>query len=685
VGVQAIQVVIISLFLFMVTGCGQRLRRLESNQIVVEKKVDGNTNRIETLTYKMEESQNRLQASIEEVKRSNEITLAEAIATRYEQRKLREASEANDDMIRSGVSQVGARQQILKQSIGQVDSRAKEIGADVEALASAQAGFRKRISRDHKRFAADFGVVQENQEKTHGLSVEGLTIAEAIAHGVKGVQQGQRALSRTVKANDRQHTAQIKGVAQKQKEMHETLSDTYGVSLAIATNVGQVQNNQKSMHQAFQARADSLDEKVTGVQRGQRAVVSGIKKNRELGRSIATDVDHVQGRQVKLRKLVQARTGALGKKVKDVQRDQRALASGIKKNHELGRSIAADVDQVQGRQGQLHELIQARTDSLDEKVTGVQRDQRALSLGIKKNHELGRSIVADVDQMQGQQGQLHELIQARTDVLDEKVADVQRKQGGLASGIEKNSELGRSIVVDVDQVQGRQGQLHELIQARTDSLDEKVTGVQRRQDALASGIQKNHAVGHSIVMDVNQVQDQQVVLRDLIRSEAEVLNSVLAEIANRQNSVAVGLQDNLEVVNYIKGDLSQGQVKRVGGRMKTVEASVAALDNTVSASAANLESHLAALSAAMSNDQQGRTKVDASAAEALASLAQALEQIKVNQMLLRRRLELTRDDARRYNEQFRRTLEQLKKEGREVKAAPKPRPTPVKDDVESEK
>jgi len=32
----------------------------------------------------------------------------------------------------------------------------------------------------------------------------------------------------------------------------------------------------------------------------------------------------------------------------------------------------------------------------------VQRDQRALTLGIKKNYELGCSIVADVDQMQGQ-------------------------------------------------------------------------------------------------------------------------------------------------------------------------------------------------------------------------------------------------------------------------------------------
>jgi len=420
VAAQAFQIIVISLFLFMLAGCGQRLRRLESNQVIMEEKVDGNTNRIEILTYKMEKSQNRLQAGIEEVKRGNEITLAEAIATRYEQRKLREASEANDDMIRSGVGEVGVRQQILKQSIGQIESRAKEIVANVEALAIDQQSLQKRISGDYGRVVTEIGEVKENQEKTHGVSAEALVKAETMAEGIKGIQHGQASLSRTVKENGQQLTAEIRGVARKQKEMHETLSDTHGVSLIIASNVGQIQAKQNSMHQVFQAKADTLDEKVT---------------------------------------------------------------------------------------------------------------------------------------------------------------DVQRRQGALISGIEKNRELG-----------------------------------------------------HAIVADVNQVQIKQ------------------------------------------------------NGQMKTMEANVATLDNTVSASTTSLESRLAALSDAMRDYQQGREEVDASIAEGLASLAQALEQIKVNQMLLSRRLGQTRDDARRYNEQFRTTLEQLEKESREAKSAPKTRPMPVKDeDIESEK
>jgi chromosome segregation ATPase len=134
------------------------------------------------------------------------------------------------------------------------------------------------------------------------------------------------------------------------------------------------------------------------------------------------------------------------------------------------------------------------------------------------------------------------------------------------------------------------------------------------------------------------------------------------------------------MVGDIKGGLAQGQVQQVGGRIQAVEGSVTTLDGSVS----NLETRIAALSAAMQDYQQAREKVDAGLAEGLATLAQTLEQIKVNQMLLSRRLNQTREDARMFNEKFQGTLEQLRKESLKVKPEPKEQTPPPQDDESDE-
>jgi chromosome segregation ATPase len=549
-GEQATQIVVISLCFLMLAGCGQRLQRLESNQIIVEEKVDANRHHLEIMAHKMEKSQGELQAgiekmeqsqwllqaAIEEVKQGNEITLAEAIATRYEQRKLREASEANDDMIRGDVSKVGVRQQILKQSIGQVDFQAKEIRAEVEALASDQQSLRKRISNDHQRVAADLGAVQENQKKTHGMSEKALARTQTIAQGVTGIQQGQKSLSGEVKAEGQQLRAQIKGVAQNQKEMRDALSETHGVSLVIANNVGQ----------------------------------------------------------------------------------------------------------LQGGQSDQHKLLQTRTSSLDAKVTGVQRKQEALASGIQENRELAHAIVENVSQVQAQQETLHELIQGKAEVLSDTLNEVGSKQSRVGAGLQENIEIANDIKGDLKRMQQDHKQIQEQVQHDSKKIQDAMNGINTKQQKLLKGVDGVHAAVNSNV-------------------------SQTAALRNGQARLNQSMQEN------------HGQVTR------EVDAGMTTLDNKVSASAADLESRLAALALAMQDYKNEQAKTDTTIEKGLSSLAQALEQIKVNQMLLSRRLERTRNDAQGYNEQFKKTLEQLKQEKLKLRTAPRKRQEPAKETVEEEK
>lgn len=627
---RAIQIVTFSLCGFMLTGCGERLKRLESNQIIMEEKVDANTNRIEIMTYKLEKSQAQLRAALEEVRKSNEITLAEAIATRYEQRKLREASDANDDLIRTGVSQIREKQKILGQSLDQVDSHARKIGADVVALAGDQARLRQRISGGHKEVVSEIGAVKENQEKTNGLSVQVLSHAQTISDGVGQIRRDQSMLLRTVKNSDQQLKADIAGMGQRQQETQKTLSDTQAVSLTIANHVGQLQNTQANLLQLSRTHADQLNSGVAQVQR-------------------------LQEQQAGLDEFVKTQAVQLNGNVTELQRHHVSLATGVQQNRDLGQTVATELGRVKAQ----------------------------LNNGI-----------AQVQALQLHQQGLQTLVRTQADKIQVSVSDVLNRQIGLSSDIQKNQHAAQATVTGLGSLQEKldsgmtqvqalqlgQAGLNELVRTRSDKLDTSLAGLQRQQAGLSAGVQKNHDVASTIVTDVKKVQDQQEALRELIQGEADAMGDVLTEMGQAQNRLAMDLDNNLKTVTNIKGDLSQGQVKQVSGRMQAVEGSVASLDGSVS----GLETRLVVLSAAMQTYQQERAKVDASLTESVAALAKALEQIKVNQMLLSRRVGQTRDDARVYNERVQATLQQLRKDSTRSTPEPKLRRLPPQDPPENE-
>ena len=510
--------------LLTLAGCNEQLKRMESNQVVLEEKIDKNARHVAMLDGKMERSYLMLDGKIEDVRRSNEIALAEAMATRYEQQKMREDTQSFDKKWFAGISRVEEKQRVLQASVNGVSGQAKDIDSGVKDLDAGQGAIQRHLTANQRQTDKQFKTVIANQHETFSTAVETLAAVETVGDQVAAVQQGQDAFKASVDASD----AVLLGKAD------QTLGNQDAIKKGVNRNNTLAKNIQGTVGHIDQEQAD-FKEVQSERQKTLIQTLGTLEANHHTTQQAVSEVD--------------ATTKTLLTKTSAILEKQEPLTQSIRQEGTQTREAVKNVDQRQGQMNQSIETvqqtvnsIQADTQTLVANTTDIQKGQSSLGRMIQDQND---QIVTQVGDLKEGQGSLGTQIRDNRENLSGKVEALTQCQSGMTQALAGQKTLSEDLSRKIEQGQTQQGQMNQSLLSKSDELDQKIMAMQAKYDAWAKQIDAVSAKVQSLETSLTTLDTSLNTFQTNLTGKLTDLATLMKYYQQRQ--VTQGTQDTQEI------------------------------------------------------------------------------------------------------------------------------------------
>ena len=419
---HGLRILLIIWLILGVTGCNERLQRMESNQIKLNDKIDHNSHQVLLLSRHMANSQQYLESKIEEVRRGTEIAQAEAQATRYEQERLREEVATFNKKYFAEATRIEEQNRLLQNSVSGVAGGARIINQGVKKLDAGQQALQTRMDTNHEQMRNQLHVVTENQADLQKTADAGVAAAEAVGSQVAVVKDRQDRLVRF------------------ENNAHQTL----------VTKVDSLAEGQQQLQRVSRRNANRLSQQLDDAEN-------------KLGK------DHEELKSV----LVSGQDKA-NNEFSSLKAGQGVLSDQMSANQELSMTISSDVNDVKVRQDQIYDLVQQGTEDVDQ-------DQEQIQTTLNDVQATTGTLARDTEALkQGQQQAI--LLSRRVATLEMGLADVNRNVAALQANLTtRMSELASMMRADQQTRPDISGLMTEL-----NSLSEALRKIQSTQDSLSA-------------------------------------------------------------------------------------------------------------------------------------------------------------------------------------------------------
>lgn len=367
--------VFIGFFILSGTGCNERLQRMESNQIKLEDKIDHNSHQVLLLSQNMGNSQQYLEHKIQEVHRGTEVALAEALAMRYEQERLREEAATFNNKHFAEITRIEEQNRLLQNSVSGVAGGARMINQEVRKLDAGQQALQTSVEANHDRVRDQFRVVTENQHEIHKATVEGVAATETVDAQVAVVKDRQERLVRLVNNNNQTVVTKVEGLAEGQQQLQRISRRNSNRQAQQLENVkNELENGHDELKSLLNEGHDKADDQFSALKIGQGALADQMGGNLDIAMMISSDVNDVKVRQGQIYELVQQGT-------EDVDQDQEQIQSTLRDVQTTTGTLARDTEELkQGQQQAI--LLSRRVATLEMGLTEVNRGVATLQANL---------------------------------------------------------------------------------------------------------------------------------------------------------------------------------------------------------------------------------------------------------------------------------------------------------------
>ncbi|MCP4453164.1 MAG: hypothetical protein GY809_17015 [Planctomycetes bacterium] len=497
-----------SIFLLSATGCNEQLKRMESNQIVLEEKIDQNSRQALALARKMERSQGLLEVRIDRVQEGSNVALAETRATRYEQEKLREDTRQFNRKWTAGIMRVEEHQRHLQDSVNGVAGTATVIDEGVQKLDAGQDAGRSQMAANQKETQASFAQVRVGQtELIHAA-------AEAVGDLIRG-QQGITAVATEGVAATGRVSRQVAGVQGSQDAQTGILREHHQAMIA---KVDGVASDQQRFQRSTRRQVQQLSQKVTSGQKDQKRA-------------------HTQQSD-----LVGQRADAIDASLKTAQKNQEDLSLQIRGHHDYAVDLGSHVTAIKEEQKRMNDSIRQGNRTVDSAVQAVGENQKKFERTLKHVESTTVATNEQAGAIADKQSEFHTLEGQRHSRVLQAAAGLEASHNKAQGTLEDLGQKAQVIVRDTGAIRDRQSQLNQGLQQEGVHIRQGLSQLEKgvnRVEASTNTLKEMAAVD---AQETQEIQDQQAELQRGV-NRVEVTTSTLKEMAAADAQETQEIQD----------------------------------------------------------------------------------------------------------------------------------------------
>ena len=707
---------VMSLFLLGATGCNERLKRMESNQVVLEEKIDHNSRQVLMLARKMERSQGALEVRINRVQEGSNVALAETRATRYEQEKLREETRQFGQKWYAGIMRVEEHQRLLQNSVNGVAGTATEIDEGVQKLDSGQEAAREVMAANQSQTQASFSEVRSGQndlkhaateavsdlkrgqDGIKDVAAEGVAAAGRVSDQVTDLQKSQDAQTGVIRTQHKSLVAKVDDVAADQRRFQRTTSQqARRLSQQVTSGHADLKKASTLQSDMMAERANTLETGLKTSQKNQEDLLAQLKGHHEYAVDMGAHVTAMEAEQKRMNHVMEQGNRTVDSAVKAVGKNQEKLERTLKNVESTTEATHKQAGTIADKQSEFHTLQEQRHSQVIQAVSDLESSQDKTQDTVVRIEKDAQAIVRETGTIRDQQLQSDRELKKEGADIHQALAAVEKSQDQIHRSVNNVQVTTNTVASNTTTLMEQQAALQRVTHKNQAQLVESLDKIEAEQKAASKdakelkqgqvSFKKDMHSGHAgISQDVDQVNASQTSLNEMMRSGKEDLDAQLdavnenqAGLRNRladQKGVSQDMAKQIKVMQADQARISQSmdqkqqawedQTEDLAERVAALEKSLGHVDENVSSLQTNLVSQITELTKVMKVlQEQGGAQI-AQLTTDMKAFNGALKQIQATQSTLARRIDEVGASQSQQGKAFLTALERLQKQAKGV-------------------
>jgi len=567
-GYRGTSLIFIALTLFATAGCNERLKRIEANQSLLQDKIDFNAHRTTRLAAHIAQSQEAFEQRIDEVQRANEETLAEAMATRYEQKRMADETREFDRKWFAGMTRMEEKQRRLQVAVNGVAGKAHVIDTGVRSLDSGQKKLQGQLAANRDVLEERLDDAAYQRDTLQATSSETLGRTTMVSQQVRALQQHQRNFRKLVNNHDQALMKKARHLTEGQETLQQSINQNAAVSQQIAPAVAAIRQDQdriKTMvHEHSTVLNDTLSTLGHKQDQLQEQIQHGQQDSQNRDTAMTRTLEAVENQQAtaqetlngidKTTKAILQQTTTIHERQQPMHEslidENASMQAVIDKQDQLQRSLQGiqvtgdtlvnSTSTLLDRQTQADQSAQQQHAQLMTAMAASADTQRQLVKNIEDVQATGQTLVTQAEALKTGQTSLGQKVTSGDRELATQVGNVAQQQGGMQRAVQSmNADLAQrldALEANYTQWQNRTERLSDKAQAletRLQNIDEGMTALQTNLSSRIS----------DLATIIRYYQQRLPSMNDNIVNDLRGFSATLKQIQDAQNELSKRLDE----------------------------------------------------------------------------------------------------------------------------------------------
>ncbi len=571
--------------LFVMSGCGEQLTRMEENQIKLQAMVAANARELATLSSQIHTGAGKLEAGIQDLDADAQGIAAQVQTVQDDQHRLRETVVAGNQGLEAKATRLQEGQQSLHNRVAQVQDVADQTASDLSTLSQRHTALHETVQTNQRELNGRMGAVLSNQEGIQAGMMELHQADEGLSRDIASVTGKQVALSAQVQDDHKQVAERLTALAAGQDHLSNNLvgvrNALHSRTQAITNTLNILEHNQQN-HQAgidrLFATTNQTAATIATIAAAQTAMQESLN---DKASDLAAGISEVCSEQMAARETSKTNQDAIITAMAGLSDGQQTLRSGINQVNTKTDTVTNELQAAARRQDAMQQSLTAGNEALGSRMTTLAENQRslrnevntltatagqtalavltmnngqasfqqAMQTGMNSLHERASQTAADVHGMAEQQTIFQESIKTSNETLVARTVAIEENQQTLNAEVGRTARVIDRAYADLTGVSIAQDTLQTTFAKHSDQINDRMARIEGGQKSLGDSQDVLMAMTGQTVIDVLALTNGHTDLRRSIKAGNEAVIGQTAALAEKQKT----LSDQLDILTATTG------------------------------------------------------------------------------------------------------------------------------------
>lgn len=226
-------------------GCGNKMARIEENQLRLQTLVEMNAQQIGSVTKRIEENQQTLQQTIETLRSNTQKLVSDIESAVGEHVALQKSVRAADAAINAKIADIEQKQANL-------NTLTVASAADINALAGSHAKLQQTLKNDNQTLAKKITAAENDQERLQTEIQNAQAGVARVAASLNAIADEQAIIREAAKIDAEKTDTRLSLIDQKQIDQQNEIQSVSTNVRKIADQIASIQQNLTKLQEVLQ-------------------------------------------------------------------------------------------------------------------------------------------------------------------------------------------------------------------------------------------------------------------------------------------------------------------------------------------------------------------------------------------------------------------------------------------------